>query len=144
MSKRSQRSKSSAKSIDGQEIRAAENEDLWSKAYQALAKDYEGLVKRYERILHKEEGSGRNTTTITHSPKRLAALAKRKLDGLENSKWRVSIGSRKFVVQDGMDKFVTGVITAKDFVASAGFMASEPHAALAWTGVCICLPVSLR
>jgi hypothetical protein len=51
---------------------------------------------------------------------------------------RVSIGSRKFVVQDGMDKVVTGVIAAKDFVG--GFMASEPHAALGKINVILYVP----
>ncbi len=40
------------------------------------------------------------------------------------------------------DKAVKIVVAAKDFVSSA--VSSEPHAALAWAGVCVFLPVNLK
>lgn len=42
-------------------------------------------------------------------------------------------------VGGGFDQAVKVVVAAKEFVSSA--VSSEPHAALAWAGVCIFLPV---
>ena len=43
-------------------------------------------------------------------------------------------------VSGQFDKAVKIVVAAKDFVSSA--VSSEPHAALAWAGVCVFLPVN--
>lgn len=42
-------------------------------------------------------------------------------------------------VSGGFDQAVKIVVAAKEFVSSA--VSSEPHAALAWAGVCVFLPV---
>ncbi|PVH74917.1 hypothetical protein DL98DRAFT_18220 [Cadophora sp. DSE1049] len=62
-----------------------------------------------------------------------------KLDKNEASAWSFKVGSRDVVVRDQADKIVKAVLFAKAFVDSA--LASEPHAALAWAGVCILLPL---
>ena len=52
------------------------------------------------------------------------------------------MAGRKVVLHEQFDKFIRIVIFAKDFVSSA--VNAEPHAALAWTGVCVLLPVSIE
>jgi hypothetical protein len=61
---------------------------------------------------------------------RLVALVSKKLQAVETS-----------FVRDQVDRVAKVVIAAKDFIASA--VSAEPHAALAWAGVCVLLPVSL-
>jgi hypothetical protein len=126
--------------------------DLWEEAYQRLASDKFGLVAQYEKILAIEECEERrpSETTqnihehtlkpgITHSRTRLAALAKGKLASLDESRLEIQLGPRTVKVKDAVDHIITIMIAAKDAVSGA--VASEPHAALAWIGVCMLMPV---
>ncbi|TVY81464.1 Vegetative incompatibility protein HET-E-1 [Lachnellula suecica] len=123
------------------------DEDLWARAYENFSKEHEDLVKRYERVLRLEEAGGNDTgykasDVITHSSDRLTKLAKSKLDALDDSKWRITIRDKEFIVQDGVDKVITGISAARNFVGNLA--SSEPHAAIAWAGVCVCLPLLLN
>ena len=55
------------------------------------------------------------------------------------AKWQPKIGSHSVDIGGGFDQAIKIVVAAKEFVSSA--VSSEPHAALAWAGVCIFLPV---
>jgi hypothetical protein len=68
-------------------------------------------------------------------------LVQQKIKKYEDSAWKFKIGSKSVVVRDQTEKFVNTIMFAKSFVDSA--VASDPHVALAWTGVCILLPVSV-
>jgi hypothetical protein len=126
--------------------------DLWEEVYERLGRDKSGLVAQYEKILALEEReeeqsseTAQNThdqasqPKITHSRARLTTLARKKLASLDESRLTIKLGSRILKVKDGVDPVVKILIAAKDFVSQA--VASEPHAALAWTGVCMLLPV---
>lgn len=123
--------------------------DIWKLAYSQLTKREPGLVKHYEQILAEEESDEGNPSAegqvtrpgITHSMTRLSALASTKLAKLDESRLKFRVRSKTFVIKDQVDRVLTIVIAAKDFISSA--VASEPHGALAWAGVCILLPVSL-
>jgi hypothetical protein len=130
----------------------AKPRDLWKEAYERLAGDKSGLIAQYEKILALEECEEEKSTQtdqnshdqssqprIAHSRTRLTTLAKKKLDSLDESRLTIKLGSRTLKFKDGVDPVVKVLISAKDFVSGA--VASEPHAALAWTGVCILLPV---
>ena len=71
----------------------------------------------------------------------MKTLVEQKIKKYEESAWKFKIGSKSVVVRDQTEKFVNAVLFAKAFVDST--LASDPHVALAWTGVCILLPVSL-
>jgi hypothetical protein len=47
----------------------------------------------------------------------------------------------EYVVKEQVDKILSAIIYIKDFISSAASL--EPHAALAWAGVSVFLPVSL-
>jgi hypothetical protein len=126
--------------------------DLWEEAYERLARDNSGLVAQYEKILALEEcGEEKSSQTaqnihdeasqlrITHSRTRLTTLVKKKLASLDESRLTIKLGSRTLKFKDGVDPVVKVLVAARDFVSGA--VVSEPHAALAWTGVCILLPV---
>lgn len=69
----------------------------------------------------------------------LRDLVRFKLEKNESSAWSFKIGSKDIVLRDQADKIAKAVLFVKGFVDSA--LTSEPHAALAWAGVCILLPV---
>jgi hypothetical protein len=125
---------------------AAKKGGPWDEAYKSLTKDFPRLVEHYEAILAKEEedeggeSEKRSAIGISHSESRLASLASKKLEAIDESRLRIRLGSKTIVVNDGVDQVLKVVIAAKEFVS--GVVASEPHAALAWTGVCLVLPVS--
>ena len=52
------------------------------------------------------------------------------------------VAGRKIVLQEQVNRIIRVIMFAKDFVSSA--VNAEPHAALAWTGVCMLLPVSME
>lgn len=62
-----------------------------------------------------------------------------KIDEIDLAKWQIKAGSHSIILRDQFDKAVKAVIAMKEFISSA--VSSEPHAALAWAGVCVFLPV---
>ena len=54
----------------------------------------------------------------------------------------LQIAGRKVSIRQATDPAVKFVMFAKDFITSA--VSSEPHAALAWAGICVFLPVGLQ
>lgn len=82
------------------------------------------------------------STGIAQAHTRLAELASKKLAAVEDSRLKMRLGSRTVVLKDGVDQALTVVIAVKDFVSSA--VSAEPHAALAWAGVSLILPLLLN
>lgn len=58
----------------------------------------------------------------------------------EEAVWKFGVGGNQVIVRDQLDKVVKVIAAAKDFVGAT--VASEPHATLAWTGICTLLPVN--
>ena len=70
----------------------------------------------------------------------MRALLEDKIEEDKQAMWKLQLGEHTVVVRDQIDKVVKVVAFAKDFIAQA--VASEPHATLAWAGICTLLPVS--
>jgi N-terminal domain of NWD NACHT-NTPase len=51
------------------------------------------------------------------------------------------MGEKKYIVKEQVDKIISAITAAKEFITTAASL--EPHAALAWAGVSVLLPVSL-
>jgi hypothetical protein len=130
----------------------AKQKDLWEEAYKHLTSEKCDLVAQYEKILALEECEEEKSIQtaqniydqgvqpgITHSRSRLTTLAKKKLASLDESRLTINLGSKTLKFKEGVDPVVKVLIAAKDLVSGA--VVSDPHAALAWTGVCILLPV---
>ncbi|KUJ15374.1 uncharacterized protein LY89DRAFT_719937 [Mollisia scopiformis] len=121
--------------------------DIWKLAYERLTKEKPSLVEHYEQILAQEEAdssakSQDSPENITNSITRLTDLASKKLAHLDDSRLKIRLRSKTFVVKDGVDQVLEIVVAAKDFVS--GIVASDPHVAIAWTGVCVLLPLLLN
>jgi hypothetical protein len=121
--------------------------NLWSRAYDLLRSQNESLVKTYEEILASEvsePSSGvSNWTTLSGKEREvaMAELIEKQTQLQTQMKWRLRIGSRTIEFQEQFNRIVKLVVLAKDVVTSA--VSPSPHAAIAWAGVCIILPVRI-
>lgn len=118
--------------------------DLWDEAYEALRETDIKLVERYEETILRidQEGARLGPVGSVARQEQLSAFITRRLDSIEKDKQIFVVAGKKIVLQEQVDKIVRIIMFAKDFVSSA--VNAEPHAALAWTGVCMLLPVSIE
>ena len=124
--------------------------DLWDRAYEILREDKDSrkLMDAYEKILLSElkddhsfpavaEDTGTSTREIY-----MSALVEKKVKAVEDARWKFQLGERTIELKIQIDRIVKAILFAKDFVSSA--VSAEPHAALAWAGVCMLLPLLLN
>ena len=71
----------------------------------------------------------------------LEKLVDVKRQAVEEARRKLTIGNETYIVKEKVDKIVSAIIFAKDFITAAASL--EPHAALAWAGISVLLPVSL-
>lgn len=139
--------------------------DLWDEAFSVLEKAKPKLVAAYRRLLVAEaeeeskqvdnSKSGREKITASSPAKSkisldtqetalldrkgLSDLISSKLQAAEDARLTFMVGDSEVIVSEQVDRIVNGIIYAKDFISSVA--SNEPHAALAWAGVSIVLPV---
>ncbi|GAB1196351.1 hypothetical protein APSETT444_005620 [Aspergillus pseudonomiae] len=121
--------------------------DLWSEAYMKLHNDNASLIESYEKVLLATE----TYQMVERSPtkqgktdrqKRLQDLVFCRLQDMEQGRFDIPRRSRQSVIGDYVRRTVHGILYAKDFVTAA--ISAEPHAALAWAGVVMVLPLFLK
>lgn len=119
--------------------------DFWDRAYQLLREDQsqKSSLNKYEKILALEHGGQYQSPTVSGSltssdKEKMAGLVAKMLERIEDERWRIKVRDTSIELRPQVDRFVNAVIAVKDFVSSA--VSSEPHATLAWAGVCIILP----
>ncbi|KAE8325540.1 WD40-repeat-containing domain protein [Aspergillus sergii] len=120
--------------------------DLWSEAYKKLHNDNSSLIESYEKVLLATETDqmvGRSPTKQeeTDRQKRIQNLVFCRLQDMEQGQFNIPRRSRQGVIGDYVRRTVHGILFAKDFVTAA--ISVEPHAALAWAGVVMVLPIRL-
>ncbi len=128
---------------------ADQPDDLWDRAYSLLVDDKEGrkLIYVYEKVLQAEIG-GTNPPDVFTSENisgrqiRLSSLVSKKLKQMDDDSWWFQFGERVVEVKAQVDRVLKAVVFAKDFVSSVA--STEPHAALAWAGVSMLLPLLLN
>lgn len=73
----------------------------------------------------------------------MSRVLERKSRILEETRLKLNIGpGREIEVRKCFDKAVNAVLLVNDVVSPA--LSSEPHAAIAWAGICVLLPVCIR
>jgi hypothetical protein len=60
---------------------------------------------------------------------------------MKESQWKIAVGTSEIVAADVCYKIAEKVLFATDFITAA--VSNEPHAALAWAGASVLLPVRL-
>ncbi|CZR52556.1 uncharacterized protein PAC_02433 [Phialocephala subalpina] len=141
------------------------NPDLWKEAYQALYLEKPKLVIAYQNLVLEDDvadvspketkaddvGMTEADATAIEAHLRLDKeqisrfLSKKVEAAQDQAKLHLKISKSKEVtidVGEQVDRIVKGITCAKDFIGS--IVSNEPHAALAWAGVCVILPFILN
>ena len=100
------------------------SEDLWSKAHQALGDEDRETLKQHGSQLFEQN----------------AIMIKEDLREKEKKQWTVMLAKKPFKLREIGLKIVGFIDASKGYIAKV--VALEPHAALAWQGVALLLPVS--
>jgi N-terminal domain of NWD NACHT-NTPase len=115
-----------------------DNIDLWDEAYKKLKSEQPELFEGYKRcVLALRDESAIQTRFILDDldseqrEQHLANNIEKRLQAIQEQEWSTA--------GDLYKKIVRTVLFAKDFVGQA--VSNEPHAALAWAGVSMLLPV---
>ena len=124
--------------------------DLWDRAYESLREDKDSrkLLDAYEKILLSDLNDDHSFPAVAggaETSKRksaMSALVEKKVKAVEDARWKFQLGERAVEMKTQVDRIVKAILFAKDFVSSA--VSAEPHAALAWAGVCMLLPLLLN
>ena len=124
--------------------------DLWDRAYESLREDKDSrkLMDAYEKILSSDLNDDHSFPAIaegTGTSKRerdMSALVQKKVKAMEDARWKFQLGERTVELKTQLDRIVKAILFAKEWVPSA--VSAEPHAALAWAGVCMLLPLLIN
>ena len=135
---------------DSQSLAESLPKDLWDRAYELLREDESSkqAIQAYEKILLSELEKGNDSPTISaglgtsRREGQVSALVQKKLKAVDDAQWKFFLGDKTVEVKAQLDRIVKAVLFAKGFVSSA--VGTEPHAALAWAGVCMLLPLLLH
>lgn len=130
--------------IIGHLMAAKFNPELWDQAYNDLKNDDSALITVYERILSYELNENSSSSVALD-------YNKSSIDQIDQAMRRsqmgqlVHAGLKKIEqgaqVKQGIENAMHVVLSAKDIISSA--IQTVPQSALAWTGVCFALQVSL-
>jgi hypothetical protein len=125
-----------------------EPRDFWDQAYDHLKAKNPKLFKTYQKCIVASDISDTTHSTTDletlGSVERehfLAKLIEERLQAMKESQWKIAVGTIEIVVPDVWYNIAEKVLFATDFIAAA--VSNEPHAALAWAGASMLLPVSL-
>ena len=110
---------------------------LWQQAYEKQKAEHPKLISTYEALIDSATGS-----TPNQDSESMSKLIEAKLQEVEQRQWKVQIGGTSVKVREVVSKLVRAVIFAKEFITPA--INTDPHAGLAWAGVCMLLPLICR
>jgi len=87
------------------------------------------------------DGRDVHNEKVLDREQRMQQLVNRKLEDMHNSRLKIIVCGKEVIVRDVVGKIVGVIISAKSYISSA--VSAEPHAALAWAGILVILPVSI-
>lgn len=125
---------------------AAPIAELWNQAYEELREKEPKLIKKYEEEISLQISTMVGATVAisgvgkVRRREQMEVLVKQKLKDDEDGKWRIRLGDDRIAIRDLAGYVVSIVDWGKDFVGAA--LESSPYGSIAWTGVCLLLPVS--
>ncbi|KAH8650853.1 hypothetical protein BGZ60DRAFT_190313 [Tricladium varicosporioides] len=123
-----------AEQLTEDEVRkVSQKQDLWDRAFDALWARDEELIAAYDQYLPREAS---HRTLV----QRTGVQREQQLQGFISAKLALQEKSGKW--RDWGDKAINIVLFGKAFIDEA--VSTDPHASLAWTGVCLLLPLLLN
>jgi hypothetical protein len=124
--------------------------DLYDEAYIKLRNEHLKIVDAYERGLlaaHSQLSTQPRLPLVARRAEgdnhreQIQRLVEDRLDALRKAKLKITVGGKDIVIKDHVTKLVRKVLAFTETISTAACV--EPHAALAWAGVLIILPVSV-
>ena len=119
-------------------LKKLQTRQLWEDAYNAIQESHPDLINAYTRALL--ESGGHTGDKALDRIQEVQALAQEQLEVWQSEQFRLSFNGKDVIVGELARKVVGVVLSVKDVVSSA--ISADPHAALAWAGVMVALPVS--
>ena len=108
------------------------SEALWSQAYSALKAKEPDITSAYEHYFISDRGT-------LKPAERLEEIILRLYNGGRMDQLKMTLGGKSLTMREIGEKIINFILESKDFLTSIASV--EPHAALAWAGVSILLPV---
>jgi hypothetical protein len=115
--------------------------DLWKRAYEELGvdKDSKIWIERYENIVNnlaKDENIPKDSSV----EEQMAAVVRTRMKIMTNRQWALQWGSKSLNLRQQVESIVK-VVQKASGIGSAIASLDPTHAGIAWTGVCVILPV---
>jgi hypothetical protein len=104
-------------------------EALWKDAYEKLEQKEPELAQSFEQA----SGASLNST------EQIRCAIRALLDKREERQWIIAVAGRSINVRENGERLIKFILWSKDIVADG--LSSQPHMALAWSGITMLLPV---
>jgi ankyrin repeat domain-containing protein 50 len=92
----------------------------------------------YNKHLDSLQGDSAASADLS-TPRSVESFVKQLLEDRGNKQWQVSLPSKDIKIREQVEKLAKFLLWSDPFVKSA--VSAQPHAALAWSGVSLLLPV---
>ena len=113
------------------------SERLWKSAYARLEEDEADMLDQFYRAII-PAAAIQTPPTLTEVADSIA----RRLEEQDSERLRFKLFGRSVNVREQSERIIKFVVWAKDVVGAA--LKAEPHAAVAWAGISLLLPVSTQ
>ncbi|RHZ49195.1 hypothetical protein CDV55_100690 [Aspergillus turcosus] len=146
---------------DPEKVTAAKGQDtassaaltgLWDEAYKIVEEENPELLAAYERyLLLAKEGQQESeesdepaaqpsmTPSTRVKQEEIRELAQSKLNAVQQGHLKVIVKGKEIVIKDQVHRIIRTIVAAQGFIGTV--LSAEPHAALAWAGVVLILPL---
>jgi hypothetical protein len=118
---------------------------LWDQAYDDLHSEQRELLKRYEEILKAEceiESICLSEEGATEREKQMLALIDKKLEIMNQKKWRLKVNGRSMEIKDKIDQIIKAVLAGVKEGLTPVAISDPIHLGLPLVGMCLLLSVS--
>lgn len=116
------------------------SESLWCRAYKDLKNKEPDVALAFDQYCNPATTAPSLIPSTYSNPDQIAQFVQSKLDERESERLVVNFFGKPVKLREQSEKLIKFVLWSKDFVSAA--LKSEPHAAIAWAGILLIMPVS--
>ncbi|GAP91555.2 putative ankyrin repeat-containing domain [Rosellinia necatrix] len=112
--------------------------DTWRRAYEIVRAREPELMEDYRRHLASLQANASAHADLS-TPRSVECIMEQLLEHREKKQWRVSLLGRDIKIREQVEKLAKFLVWSDSVVKNA--LSAQPHAALAWSGVSLLLPL---
>ncbi|KAL6805396.1 ankyrin repeat-containing domain protein [Trichoderma sp. SZMC 28012] len=116
-------------------------DDTWALAFEMARERENKLMLAYEQYLSSLQGDSAACGDIS-TPEFIKSVVERAIEDRERKRWRVSLLGTDIEVRAQAERLTKFLLWSESIVTAA--VSNQPHAALAWSGVSLLLPLITR